>query len=239
MAKILYMDCFAGISGDMFLGACLDLGIELPALEQELAKLHLDGYRLVAEKVKRNGIAATKATVILENQEKHPHRHLGHISEILEKSDLAGGIRAAALKVFERLAEAEARVHGTTTDKVHFHEVGAVDAMVDIVGAVICLDMLGVEKVLCSPLNVGSGYARCQHGIIPVPAPATLELLKGIPVYSYGDALEMVTPTGAAIVATLAHGFGPLPRTVVEKIGYGAGYREHRIPNLLRLMLCQ
>lgn len=239
MSKLLYLDCFSGISGDMFLGACIDLGIDPGDLNRELAKLHLDGYRLVAEPVKKNGICATKATVILENEESHPHRHLEDIIEILAKSELSGEIKAAAVKVFERLAEAEAKVHGTTRDKVHFHEVGAVDAIVDIVGAVICLDKLGVEKVLCSPLNVGYGYVHCRHGIIPVPAPATMELLKGIPVYSLGDALEMVTPTGAAIVSTLAHGFGRLPRVVVEKIGYGAGEKEHGIPNLLRIMLCR
>ena len=175
-----YFDCFSGISGDMTLGALVDAGVSIDALRSELAKLNLSGYAITAEKVLRSGLSATKVYVRLDDKPQ-PARHLVDIRNIIEASELSGTIKQKSISIFERLAEAEARVHGTTPDKVHFHEVGAVDAIVDIVGSVIGLEMLGITAIAASSINLGSGSIKTAHGILPVPAPATVELLKGIP----------------------------------------------------------
>lgn len=234
---IAYFDCFSGISGDMTLGALVDAGMPIEVLRSELAKLNLPGYTITSEKVKRSGLAATKVHVILDEKEQHA-RHLSDIQKIINSSSLSPVVKQQSLSIFQRLAEIEAKVHGTTPDKVHFHEVGAVDAIVDIVGSVIGLEHLGITEIIGSPLNVGSGTVHTQHGKLPVPAPATAELLKNIPLYSSSITLELTTPTGAAIISTLAASFGPLPQMAIRRIAYGAGNKDiPGQPNVLRLMI--
>lgn len=233
--RVAYFDCFSGISGDMVLGALIDAGLEPSVLEERLSSLGLEGYKLEFVRVTKQGIAGTKVNVSTE--EAHAHRHLADINAILEKSELPVKVVKTAKRIFANLAKAEAKVHNTQPEKIHFHEVGAIDAIIDIVGAVIGLEELGVEEVYASPLHTGSGFVQCAHGLMPVPAPATAELLKSVPVYSKGIEHELVTPTGAAIITTLAKSFGNLPELVVEKIGYGAGERDLEIPNLLRVVI--
>jgi pyridinium-3,5-bisthiocarboxylic acid mononucleotide nickel chelatase len=235
--RIAYFDCFSGVSGDMFLGALLDAGLSLERLKDELAKLQLSHYDLRTEKVSKQGIGGTRATVMVDADHHQHHRGLRQIREIIERSALQESIQRKSLEIFTRLAEAEAQVHQTSVEAVHFHEVGAMDAILDVVGAVIGLHCLGIEQVYCSPLHVGSGTVVCAHGTLPVPAPATAELLKGRPVYATGVVGELVTPTGAAILTTLSTGFGPMPSMIPERIGYGAGARELNIPNLLRVFI--
>jgi uncharacterized protein (TIGR00299 family) protein len=234
--KLAYFDCFSGISGDMTLGALLDAGCDIEQLRAELLGLQVPGWELSAEKVWKNGMAATHARVKTEDQQKH--RSLSTILQILRDSKLASSVRDRASAIFQKLGEAEARVHHAPLEKIHFHEVGAVDAIVDIVGACIGFHALGVEKFACSPLNVGGGTVKMAHGILPVPAPATANLLQGKPTYSNGVQRELVTPTGAAIVATLCDSFGPQPPMTVSAIGYGAGTADlEGQPNVLRLMV--
>jgi uncharacterized protein (TIGR00299 family) protein len=234
--KLAYFDCFSGISGDMTLGALLDAGCDLETLREGLRGLPVPGWELSAEKVWKNGMAATYARVKTEDQQKH--RSLNTILEILKNSQLAPAVRDRASAIFQKLGEAEARVHDVAIDKIHFHEVGAVDAIVDIVGACIGFHALGIEKFACSPLNVGGGTAKMAHGVLPVPAPATANLLQGKPTYSNGVQRELVTPTGAAIVATLCESFGPQPAMSVSAIGYGAGTADlEGQPNVLRIMV--
>src|SRR5271170_2362142 len=234
--KLAYFDCFSGISGDMTLGALVDAGCPVELLRTELGGLDVPGWELRAEKVWKNGMAATYVTVKTVDQSKH--RSLSAILEILEKSRLAAGVRERAAAIFRTLGEAEARVHDVPVEKIHFHEVGAVDAIVDIVGACIGFAELGIEKFACSALNVGGGTAKMAHGVLPVPAPATARLLQGAPTYSNGVQRELVTPTGAAIVATLCEAFGPQPAMTVSSIGYGAGTADlENQPNVLRIMI--
>jgi len=234
---LAYFDCFSGISGDMTLGALVDAGLPLDVLRSELAKLGLAGYTLSSEKVRRSGLSATKVHVVLDEKEQ-PARHLADISRVINGSSLSPVIKQKSLAIFERLAQVEAKVHGTTPDKVHFHEVGAVDALVDIVGSVIGLEHLGITEIIGSPVNVGTGTVHTAHGKLPVPAPATAELLRGIPLYSSSIAFELTTPTGAAIISTLAASFGPLPQMKIDRIAYGAGGKDlPGQPNVLRLML--
>jgi uncharacterized protein (TIGR00299 family) protein len=234
--NLAYFDCFSGISGDMTLGALIDAGCDVSHLRKELRSLQVSGWELTAEKVWKNGMAATYAKVKTEDHEKH--RSLSEILEILNKSQLAPQVRDRAGAIFEKLGEAEARVHDVPLEKIHFHEVGAVDAIVDIVGACIAFNALGVDKFACSPLNVGGGTARMAHGVLPVPAPATANLLQGKPTYSNGVPRELVTPTGAAMVATLCESFGPQPSMTVSAIGYGAGTADlEGQPNVLRVMI--
>jgi uncharacterized protein (TIGR00299 family) protein len=282
--RIAYLDCFSGISGDMFLGALVDAGVSTELLEDTVAALDI-GARLEISRVTRGGIAATKVDVyanggkdlpreVFQEQHghdhahahsehthshdhdhshrndhshgdshKHPHDHehgrsLTGIRKIIEKAAISSGAKATAIRIFEALGEAEAEIHATIIERVHFHEVGAVDAMVDIVCAAVGAESLGVEQWVCSPLNVGGGTVKCAHGTLPVPAPATLKLLKDAPVYSAGPQVELVTPTGAAIVKTLCSRFAPFPAMKIEKAGYGAGTREFQDhPNLLRLTI--
>jgi pyridinium-3,5-bisthiocarboxylic acid mononucleotide nickel chelatase len=234
--KLVYFDCFSGISGDMTLGALVDAGCPVEQLRAELRGLQVAGWELTAEKVWKNGMAATYVKVLTEDQSKH--RSLNAILEILEKSQLAPAVRERAAAIFRRLGEAEARVHDVPLEKIHFHEVGAVDAIVDIVGACLGFEELRIERFACSALNVGGGTAKMAHGILPVPAPATANLLQGKPTYSNGVQKELVTPTGAAIVATLCDSFGPQPPMSVSAIGYGAGTADlEGQPNVVRIMV--
>jgi uncharacterized protein (TIGR00299 family) protein len=234
--KLAYFDCFSGISGDMTLGALVDAGCPAEHLRAELAGLRVAGWELTAEKVWKNGMAATYVKVTTEDQSTH--RSLGAILEILEKSELRARVRERASAIFQKLGQAEARVHDVPLEKIHFHEVGAVDAIVDIVGACIGFEALGIEKFACSALNVGGGTVKMAHGVLPVPAPATARLLEGRPTYSNGVLRELVTPTGAAIVATLCTEWGPQPAMTVGAIGYGAGAVDlEGQPNVVRIMV--
>ncbi|MFZ0038419.1 MAG: nickel pincer cofactor biosynthesis protein LarC [Candidatus Acidiferrales bacterium] len=234
--KIAYFDCFSGISGDMTLGALVDAGVDLPALEAELRHLQLPNWKISAEKVKRGALFATK--VIVETSEHHHHRGLTEILRLIEQADFAPRITDRATRIFRRLGEAEAKVHQVDLEKVHFHEVGAVDAIIDIVGTAIGLELLGIDEFACSSLDVGAGNVKTAHGILPVPAPATAELLRGAPTYSSGIAKELVTPTGAAIATTLATRFGEMPAINLQSIGYGAGSADlAERPNVLRLLV--
>ena len=234
--KLAYFDCFSGISGDMTLGAVVDAGCAVEHLRADLRGLRVPGWELTAEKVWKNGMAATQVKVVTEDQSKH--RSLSAILEILQKSQLAPTVRERAAAIFQKLGEAEARVHDVPIEKIHFHEVGAVDAIIDIVGACIGFHELGIERFACSALNVGGGTAKMAHGILPVPAPATADLLQGKPTYSNGVQKELVTPTGAAIVATLCDSFGPQPAMSVSAIGYGAGTADlEGQPNVVRIMV--
>jgi pyridinium-3,5-bisthiocarboxylic acid mononucleotide nickel chelatase len=234
--KHAYFDCFSGISGDMTLGALLDAGVPIEKLRADLQGLNLPGWELTAEKVWKNGMAATYAKV--RAQDTSTHRSLTTILDIIEKSALAPNVKDQAAAIFKKLGETEAAVHEVPLKKIHFHEVGAVDAIVDIVGACIGFASLGIESFACSPLNVGGGTAKMAHGLLPIPAPATARLLLGTPTYSNGVQKELVTPTGAAIVATLCSNFGPQPPMTVNAIGYGAGTADlEGQPNVLRLMV--
>jgi uncharacterized protein (TIGR00299 family) protein len=234
--KYAYFDCFSGISGDMTLGALLDAGVPIEQLRGELQGLNLPGWDLTAEKVLKNGMAATYAKVGAHDTQTH--RSLSTILGIIEKSTLAPTVKDRAAAIFKKLGEAEAGIHDVPLEKIHFHEVGAIDAIVDIVGACIGFAALGIESFACSALNVGGGTAKMAHGVLPVPAPATARLLLGKPTYSNGVQKELVTPTGAAIVATLCSSFGPQPQMTVSAIGYGAGTADLEAqPNVLRLMV--
>src|ERR1700739_2480758 len=219
--KAVYFECFSGISGDMTLGALVDAGCSLDLMRSKLLGLQVPGWEISAEKVWKNGMAATHVRV--KTVDTQTHRSLTTILEILQKSQLDGQVEERARAIFTKLGEREASVHDVPIEKIHFHEVGAVDAIVDIVGACIGFAELGFQKFACSPLNVGGGTAKMAHGILPVPAPATARLLMGKPTYSNGVQKELVTPTGAAIVATLCESFGPQPAMQVSAIGYGAG----------------
>ncbi|HXT59886.1 MAG TPA: nickel pincer cofactor biosynthesis protein LarC [Pirellulales bacterium] len=234
--RIAYLDCLSGISGDMTLGALVDAGVELPAISAGIDSLGLAGVRLVANEVKRKGFRATH--VVVEHQPEHAHRHLHHITDMIDGGQLTPRQKDLAKRIFTRLGEAEAKVHGTTIRKVHFHEVGAVDSIADIVGAAIGWDLLGVDRIVCSPIPTGRGTVQIAHGLCSIPAPATAELLQGIPLAESNVSAELTTPTGAAIVATLVDHFGPLPAMKVERIGYGAGTRElAEQANLVRLFV--
>jgi len=232
---IAYLDCFSGISGDMLLGALIDAGLSLDDLRADLSRLPLAGYEVTAETVTKRGIRATRVHVRAENS--HSHRGLSHILEAIGEAGLPAEVGCPAGDAFRRLAEAEARVHGTTVDEVHFHEVGAVDAIVDIVGAFCGLYRLGVREVYASPLPLGGGWVDTAHGRLPVPAPATVELLKNVPTYGGPVEAELVTPTGAAVVTTASRSFGPMPPMTVKDVGWGAGGLDLPHPNLLRMFV--
>ena len=253
--KILYYDCFCGISGDMNLAALIDLGVPKEYLVQELSKLNLNyEYEIKIEKSMKLGITGTRVDVILKdklkdkihiseqashehNHEQHHHRNLKDIEEIINSSDLSDKVKKLSLDMFMKVAEAEAKVHGKTLYEVHFHEVGAIDSIVDMVGAAICLDYLKVDKIIASPVQVGGGFVKCAHGIMPVPAPATTEILKNIPINTGIVQFETTTPTGAAILAANAHEFTQKVDFSIKKIGYGIGHRDLEIPNVLRVYL--
>ncbi|KAA6328808.1 hypothetical protein EZS27_022329 [termite gut metagenome] len=251
--KILYFDCFSGISGDMTLSALLDLGIDKDILVNELKKLGLNGWEIAVTNVSKHGIEAKHVDVVLENgiwgkvtgmfhhhhSHSHVHRNMGDIARIIDASGISSGAKELAKRIFMRLALAEAKVHGSTPEEVHFHEVGAMDSIIDIVGAAICIDILSPDKVYASALHDGYGFVKCQHGTIPVPVPAVTEVLsaRGVSFKQLDIEGEMMTPTGAAIVAELAESFGSMPEMKITKTGYGAGKKDFPIPNLLRVML--
>ncbi len=234
--RCAYIDCFNGVAGDMILGALLDAGWSAAELTELPRRLKLSGVVVTAERVDRGGLAAMQVRV--DCPQSQPHRHLPDIIGLLAAGDLPDAVRERSGQIFMRLAEAEARVHGTRVEEVHFHEVGAADAIIDIVGACVGLASLGVEQVLATPLPTGSGTVQCAHGELPVPAPATLELLRGVPLSGVTVKGEAVTPTGAAILATLCNSFAPMPAMVASGIGYGAGTREQvGRPNVVRVVL--
>jgi pyridinium-3,5-bisthiocarboxylic acid mononucleotide nickel chelatase len=235
--RIAYFDCFAGASGDMILGALLDAGLALDRLRDALGRLPLAGFSVDVRPAVKQGLGGSQALVRVDRSGRQPHRGLEDIRAIIAASGLEDVVKDRSLAIFQRLAQAEAAVHRVPPEAVHFHEVGALDAIVDIVGAVAGLHLLEIQKVFCSPLHLGSGTVVAAHGTLPVPAPATLELVRGRPVYSSGAVGEFLTPTGAAILTTLADGFGPLPAMVPTAVGYGAGSAEREIPNLLRLIV--
>jgi hypothetical protein len=233
---IAYFDCFSGISGDMTLGAFVDLGVSLKWLKECLETLPLSGFDLSEATVTRNGICAKRVEVHVKDDATS--RDYKEIISIIKKSPLSSKVKETSLHIFEKIAEAEGEIHGCPTEQVHFHEVGGIDALADIVGTALCLDYLGIEKVLASPIPLGRGFVACQHGTLPVPAPATLNILKGVPVYGIKIPHELVTPTGAAIIVTLADSFEEMPDMIIEQTGYGAGKRDlETIPNLLRIVL--
>jgi hypothetical protein len=235
--KLLYLDCFSGISGDMFLGALLDLGIAERDFVAELRKLPLSGYEIEIKKALKKGIAGTD--VYIKSSEHHPHRGLKEIYDIIDKSALKPEVKKMSKEAFLKLAQAEGKIHGKAPEEIHFHEVGAVDSIVDIVGSCILMDMLKPDLVVSSPVNVGSGTVECAHGVLPVPAPATLELLKGVPVYARGEEGELTTPTGALLLSVFVSRFGPMPEGITEKVGYGLGKKDRKSPNVLRAVLME
>ncbi len=299
--KILYFDILSGISGDMTIGALLDLNenIDIDMLEVELSKLNIEGYKITSKKTQKNGITGTKFDVLLDSESNvfetvHKHAHKGHahkhdhshdhnhshdhdhshghdhshdhdhsnnhihahvhnhdnghshehhhrsyrdIVELIDRSSLKENVKKLSKDIFLNVGLAEAKVHDKSLDEVHFHEVGAIDSIVDIVGTAICIDALGVDEIISSPVHVGTGFVKSQHGVIPVPAPATLEILKGVPIYSRGIRSELVTPTGAAIIKTIARDYLSLPEMVIEKIGYGHGTKDLEITNSLRVVI--
>lgn len=232
--KTAYIECGSGVSGDMLIGAMLDLGLPLSALEEGLAGLGINEFRIGAEKVVRGGLTATKFNVEVS---EHAHaRSWKQIRQLIEDCGIDADVKEKTLAAFSRLAAVESAIHGIHEHEVHFHELSGIDTIVDIAGAFIGMKRLGVEKVIASPVNVGSGTVKCAHGELPVPAPATAELLKGKPIYSNGKG-ELATPTGALLLTTLASEFGPLPPMKLEGIGCGAGGRETTRPNMLRIFL--
>lgn len=232
--RIAYFDCFSGASGDMILGALLDAGVSLAALKRELTKLGVSGYGFKVWPEQKQGIRGKRVEVKI--REEGVERRLKDIEKMIKKSHLSDSVKQDSLGVFHRLAEAEARVHGTTADRIHFHELGGLDTLIDVVGSLAGLELLGVAQVCSSPLPMGSGFITCSHGTLPIPAPATTELCRGFPTYSRVDQKgELTTPTGAAILTTIAKCFGPLPQMTVGSVGYGAGAADRPHPNLLRL----
>lgn len=263
--KILYFDCFSGISGDMTMGALLDAGGDVEALKRDLAKLNLgDAFHLHIQKKLKNGVMSTHVDVATDHvhgdhdhehdhdhdhehdheydhdhghTHEHVHRGLSDVTAVIEQSGLEPEVKETAKKIFRTLAEAEAKMHGTTVDEVHFHEVGAIDAIVDVCGAAILLHQLKPDRIVCSKINVGTGYVQCAHGLFPVPAPAVAEILRGEPYFMGPGRGELCTPTGAAIVKTMADEFGRMPVMEVESVGYGAGVREMDTLNALRVFI--
>ena len=234
--RTLYFDCFAGASGDMILGAMVAAGVDPNFLRQQLSLLSVNGFNVDFEIVNRSGLSATYARV--ETAPEHKHRHLADIKQIIEQSGLSESVKERSVRIFTRLAEAEARVHNELVARIHFHEVGALDAILDVVGAAICFDSLKIEWFVCSPLHVGSGMVQMAHGSFPIPPPAVAELLKGVPFYSGDLEGELLTPTGAAIITTVCNEYGPIPQMTTERTGYGAGTREYpNFPNVLRVFV--
>ncbi len=235
--KIAYLDCFSGVSGDMFVGSLLDAGLPIEELERIISGLNLKGYKISAKKEERNNIFGTRFSVLLQEEDQKT-RYLRGIKEILESSNLPPSVIEKCILIFEKLAVAEGEIHHISPDKVHFHELGAVDSIIDIVAAVAGIHLLAIEKLFVSRIPVGTGMIISAHGNIPLPSPATIALLKGIPVYYSGQDVEMVTPTGAALITNLCSSFGPMPPITIDKVGYGVGSRTLADrPNLLRIMI--
>ncbi|MCH6559288.1 nickel pincer cofactor biosynthesis protein LarC [candidate division KSB1 bacterium] len=233
--KIAYFDCFSGISGDMILGALLDAGLDFELFQSELTKLNLPNYKLKQQRVSKQNLSATKFDVI--DLEKKNYRHLKDLNRIVEESGFDEKLKTRAKEIFLKIADAEAKIHNQSIEQVHFHEISAVDTIIDVVGALVGLKLLNIEKIQSSKLNTGSGFVEFSHGKWPVPAPATAEILKGVPVYATDCKAELVTPTGAAIICTIADAFGDLPEMTTESIGYGAGTQDLEHPNVLRVFI--
>jgi len=232
--NIAYFDCYSGISGDMILGALLDLGWEESELRKEAERLKLSGWELEVKKVSKQGIAGTQVKI---RDEKNEPRAFERLVEIIEKSDLENRVKEKSRSVLTRIGEAESRIHGIPLSEVHLHELGGVDTVIDVVGTVSGIERLGIDRIYASRIHVGKGLINCAHGILPIPAPATLELLRDVPIYGGDVEGELTTPTGAAIISSLASGFGRMPSMVLKKVGYGAGERDFAFPNLLRVSL--
>ena len=238
--RILYYDCFAGISGDMNLGALIDLGVDPDYLKTELEKLNIEGFHLEIQKDIRKGVSGTKATVIIENPDNEKHRHLRHVEELVNQSSLSDKVKADSLKIFDLIAVAEAKVHNISKERVHFHEVGALDSIADIVGAAICLDYLKVDKIMSAPIQLGGGMVKCAHGLMPVPAPATTEIVQNVPVKTGLVQHEATTPTGAAILVAMVDEFTEQVNFKIDKVAYGIGQRDvSDVPNVLRVYLSE
>ena len=235
--RIAYFDCYSGVCGSMIIGALLDAGLELEWLRDELAKLGVSGYRLRAEKTEKCGISGTEFHV--DTDEDVPHRSAAELLRIVDESDLDSDVKESTAAILTAVAQTEAKIHNRSMEEIHLHEVAGIDSIVDVVGSVLGVKKLGIETVYASRIHVGTGFVRCAHGTLPVPAPATLALLQGIPVYSTGIEMELATPTGVAILKILARSFGPFPAMQVDRTGYGAGGRDLEIPNLLRVTLGQ
>jgi len=239
--RTAYFDCYSGISGDMILGALVDLGVDIKDIRKALKGIDLKGYKLQAKKIQRNGLACTQITVAIEkrkHQHSHPHRSFTNIKKLIERSGLSSKVKKNSIEIFKRIAKVEAQIHNTTIEKIHFHEVGGIDSIVDIVGGVWAIESLKLDKIYSSGLNIGEGFVDCAHGRLPVPAPATLKLLKGIPVFSTGVKTELTTPTGAALIGFYADKFQSVPEMTITEDGYGAGSRIiSAMPNLLRVMV--
>lgn len=233
--RIAYFDCFSGISGDMILGALVDAGLDLEKLKNELNKLNLSGYEIKATQVEKNHIAAIHIDVNVMDEQVR--RRLDDILAMIDESGLESEIKEISKQVFTKLANAESKVHRKSIETIYLHELGGIDTVIDVVGSIIGIKALGIEAIYASSLHVGKGFIKCAHGTLPVPAPATLELLKDVPIYGGDIDSELVTPTGAAIITTMAQSFGGLPPMAIEKIGYGAGARDLPIPNLLRISI--
>jgi uncharacterized protein (TIGR00299 family) protein len=237
MTKIAYLDCFSGISGDMFLGALLDAGLSFQALSAAIGSLPLEGYGLDLKKEQRHHIVGTRFMVTVRG-ERQPHRNFKDIRSVISASDLSDAVKSKSIAIFGILAEAEAQVHGVPPDQIHFHEVGAVDSIIDVVGGVYGVEALGIEALYVSAMPLGSGFVETAHGKMPLPAPATVAILRDIPIYDAGIRHETVTPTGAALVKGLANSFGNLPPMAIDRVGYGAGQADLQDrPNLLRVMI--
>ncbi|MBI2101929.1 nickel pincer cofactor biosynthesis protein LarC [Candidatus Woesearchaeota archaeon] len=232
--KTAYFDCFSGISGDMIIGALIDLGLNFDFLKKELGKLNLKGYKIESKKIVKNGIPSIKFDLIGDHRH-HGERNLKEINKIIDNSKLDNELKNTIKKIFLKIATAEAKIHRKPIDKIHFHEIGAIDTIIDVAGAVIGFKKLGIGKIYCSKLNVGTGFVKFSHGKFPVPAPATAEILKNVPIYNNGIEAELVTPTGAAIITDFAERFGEMPAMKVEKIGCGAGTKDLEQPNVLRV----
>jgi pyridinium-3,5-bisthiocarboxylic acid mononucleotide nickel chelatase len=238
--RIVYLDCFSGISGDMTLAALVDAGADRDYIEQELSKIQIEPFQLEWRRVNKRGISSLKMDVQLDpNQPPSHHRHYSEIVKMIEAADYNDHVKALSLAIFEKIGVAEAKIHGIPLDQVHFHEVGAIDSIVDVIGVALALDSLQAERIYCSPVPLGSGTVKCDHGIYPVPAPATLEMMKGLPIAPTPYTMEMTTPTGAGIVSGIVHEFAKgLPPMIVEAIGYGAGTRDlPNQPNVLRAVV--
>ena len=238
--RLLYFDCFSGAAGDMILGSLIDAGVPLDEVRRALGSLAIEPDAVWTERVVRAGVTATRFCVRGEDggTSQHPHRHLKGVYKLIDGSALSAAGRDRAKALFERLGQAEAAIHGTTMDKVHLHEVGALDSIIDIVGSVFAMEWVGADEIVASPMNVGSGTIRVAHGLYPVPAPATMRLLEGVPVYAGAQQAELVTPTGALLVSSYARSYGPMPPMTVRTVGYGAGTREFKdTPNVLRVVV--
>ncbi len=234
-ARIAFFDCFSGISGDMCLGAVVDAGAALSNIKEGLRKIHIQDYDIKAKKVLRNGISATKVDVVTRKSEAKKWKD---IEKIIKTSSLSDKIKQKGLYIFKKLFEAEAKIHGKSLNNVHLHELGAVDCIVDVFGTLIGLDIIGIEKIYVSPINLGSGSVKTEHGLLPVPAPATLELLKNYSIYSSDIAFELTTPTGAAIIVGLDAKTSSIPEMIIQKTGYGAGGKDFtHMPNTLRILV--